>query len=108
MGVCMVLSVVVVVSVGGECWCQHSIVPRGTQTEGPQTEQRRLRLAPGCTLLLKRPPFPREGVTKEPHGQAGSLLNLASGHTYTHTPTPAKFSLHVWKVKSGVSVSLLI
>lgn len=101
MGVCMVLSVVVVVSVGGECWChvEH-------QTEGPRAEQRRLRLAPGCRLLLKLPPLPREGVTKEPHGQAGSLLNLASGHI--HTPTLAKFSLHVWKVKSGLSVSLLI
>lgn len=38
----------------------------------------------------------------------GSLLNQASGHTHTHIPTPAKFSLHVWKVKPGVIVSLLI
>lgn len=66
-------------------------------------------MASGYTLILNLPPPPREPGARESHG--GAWLPPQSGlwtHTHTHIPTPAKFSLHVWKVKPGVIVSLLI
>lgn len=81
-----------------------------------------------CNLRRKAPQQRRGGLaspqdvqsylTSENFKEQGDLrsqvglLRMASGHTRaharrTHTP-PAKFSLHVWKVKPGVSVSLLI
>lgn len=75
-------------------------------TTGARAKRRRLRwLQDVHSYLTCRPSPGSQGPGHLMEGP-GSLLDQASGHT--RTPTPAKFSLHVWKVKPGVIVSLLI
>lgn len=75
-------------------------------TTGAGAKRRRLRrLQDVHSYLTCRPSPGSQGPGHLMEGP-GSLLDQAPGHT--RTPTPAKFSLHVWKVKPGVIVSLLI
>lgn len=69
-------------------------------------------MAPGCTVLLNLRGLPGARGSHEARLAFSSIWLLdthAHMHTRAHPHTPpAKFSLHVWKVKPGVSVSLLI
>lgn len=59
---------------GGYCGrCQHSIQPSWSLRLKDREHGRRLRLDPGCTVLLNLPPFPtEEGCKGISRSQAGS------------------------------------